>query len=186
MPLPLDGVRHGYSGAFRGDPQEADVGSLRRDRKVLCVQEVADTHLELAGSDVQGGRQVHEDDTVHTPFFKFGTVTKRVTRRTIIDQQSAAPPRIRRVVNGAAEQQWRHVTTTDAARAASIGLAEVALPPAQLQRVVDTSGACIAWGGALALAPADDILITVASNVVAGARSAPGAAGAGSQVTCIS
>jgi len=40
-------------------------------------------------------------------------------------------------------------------------LAEVALPPARLHEVVAQAGACIAWGGALDLAPADDILITV-------------------------
>jgi thymidine phosphorylase len=40
-------------------------------------------------------------------------------------------------------------------------LAEVALPPPRLQRVIREIGACIAWGGALELAPADDILITV-------------------------
>jgi thymidine phosphorylase len=40
-------------------------------------------------------------------------------------------------------------------------LAEVALPPARLAEVVRSAGACIAWGGALDLAPADDILITV-------------------------
>ena len=52
--------------------------------------------------------------------------------------------------------------TSPAGTADTMGvLAEVALPPAQLRQVVDTSGACIAWGGALDLAPADDILITV-------------------------
>jgi thymidine phosphorylase len=40
-------------------------------------------------------------------------------------------------------------------------LAEVSLPPAQLQQVVRETRACIAWGGSLELAPADDILITV-------------------------
>jgi thymidine phosphorylase len=40
-------------------------------------------------------------------------------------------------------------------------LADVALPPARLRRVVEEAGGCIAWGGALDLAPADDILITV-------------------------
>lgn len=40
-------------------------------------------------------------------------------------------------------------------------LAEVALSPERLHEVVAEAGACIAWGGALALAPADDILITV-------------------------
>jgi len=40
-------------------------------------------------------------------------------------------------------------------------LAQVALPPARLREVVDRAGACIAWGGAVDLAPADDILITV-------------------------
>jgi len=39
--------------------------------------------------------------------------------------------------------------------------AEVALSPERLRRVVAEAGACIAWGGALQLAPADDILITV-------------------------
>jgi thymidine phosphorylase len=40
-------------------------------------------------------------------------------------------------------------------------LADVALSPDRLYRVVEEVGGCIAWGGALELAPADDILITV-------------------------
>jgi thymidine phosphorylase len=40
-------------------------------------------------------------------------------------------------------------------------LADVALTPDRLHRIVASTGACIAWGGALDLAPADDILITV-------------------------
>jgi thymidine phosphorylase len=52
--------------------------------------------------------------------------------------------------------------TSPAGTADTMGvLAEVALPPARLRRVVEEAGACIAWGGALDLAPADDILITV-------------------------
>jgi len=52
--------------------------------------------------------------------------------------------------------------TSPAGTADTMGvLAEVALPPARLHQVVERAGACIAWGGALQLAPADDILITV-------------------------
>lgn len=40
-------------------------------------------------------------------------------------------------------------------------LAEVALTPERIRRVVAQTGGCIAWGGALDLAPADDVLITV-------------------------
>jgi thymidine phosphorylase len=40
-------------------------------------------------------------------------------------------------------------------------LAEVALSPRRIREVVERTGACIAWGGALDLAPADDVLITV-------------------------
>jgi len=40
-------------------------------------------------------------------------------------------------------------------------VADVALSPERLYRVVEEVGGCIAWGGALELAPADDILITV-------------------------
>jgi thymidine phosphorylase len=40
-------------------------------------------------------------------------------------------------------------------------VAEVALSPQRLGEVIRSAGACIAWGGALDLAPADDILITV-------------------------
>jgi thymidine phosphorylase len=40
-------------------------------------------------------------------------------------------------------------------------LADVALTPERLRTLVDDVGGCIAWGGALGLAPADDILITV-------------------------
>jgi thymidine phosphorylase len=40
-------------------------------------------------------------------------------------------------------------------------LAEVALSPQRIRDVVERTGACIAWGGALDLAPADDVLITV-------------------------
>ena len=52
--------------------------------------------------------------------------------------------------------------TSPAGTADTMGvLAEVALSPDDLHRVVSEAGACIAWGGALDLAPADDILITV-------------------------
>lgn len=52
--------------------------------------------------------------------------------------------------------------TSPAGTADTMGvLTEVALPPTRLHSVVKETGACIAWGGALALAPADDILITV-------------------------
>jgi thymidine phosphorylase len=52
--------------------------------------------------------------------------------------------------------------TSPAGTADTMGvLAEVALEPRELRRVVDREGGCIAWGGALGLAPADDILITV-------------------------
>jgi len=40
-------------------------------------------------------------------------------------------------------------------------LAEVALTPARMRDVVSRTGGCITWGGALDLAPADDIMITV-------------------------
>jgi thymidine phosphorylase len=52
--------------------------------------------------------------------------------------------------------------TSPAGTADTMGvLAEVALPPRRLHEVVSKVGGCIAWGGALDLAPADDILITV-------------------------
>jgi len=52
--------------------------------------------------------------------------------------------------------------TSPAGTADTMGvLAEVALSPERLHQVVDQAGACIAWGGSLSLAPADDILITV-------------------------
>jgi thymidine phosphorylase len=52
--------------------------------------------------------------------------------------------------------------TSPAGTADTMGvLAEVALTPTRLRTVVKEVGACIAWGGALELAPADDILITV-------------------------
>ncbi|MGO9059956.1 MAG: thymidine phosphorylase family protein [Candidatus Binataceae bacterium] len=40
-------------------------------------------------------------------------------------------------------------------------VAEVALSPQRLREIVEQVGGCIAWGGAVKLAPADDILITV-------------------------
>lgn len=52
--------------------------------------------------------------------------------------------------------------TSPAGTADTMGvLAEVALTPERLSRVVEETGACIAWGGTLGLAPADDVLITV-------------------------
>jgi thymidine phosphorylase len=52
--------------------------------------------------------------------------------------------------------------TSPAGTADTMGvLADVALSPERLRRVVEQVGACIAWGGALDLAPADDVLITV-------------------------
>ena len=40
-------------------------------------------------------------------------------------------------------------------------LADVELSSSRIHRVVDATGGCIVWGGALDLAPADDVLITV-------------------------
>jgi thymidine phosphorylase len=52
--------------------------------------------------------------------------------------------------------------TSAAGTADTMGvLARVDLPTGELHRVVDRVGGCIAWGGALELAPADDVLITV-------------------------
>jgi thymidine phosphorylase len=52
--------------------------------------------------------------------------------------------------------------TSPAGTADTMGtLAEVALSRTRLREVVERAGGCIAWGGALDLAPADDILITV-------------------------
>lgn len=52
--------------------------------------------------------------------------------------------------------------TSAAGTADTMGaLACVDLPNAKLHRVVEETGGCIAWGGALELAPADDVLITV-------------------------
>jgi thymidine phosphorylase len=52
--------------------------------------------------------------------------------------------------------------TSPAGTADSMGvLAEVALPPERIYEVVKEVGGCIVWGGALELAPADDVLITV-------------------------
>ena len=52
--------------------------------------------------------------------------------------------------------------TSPAGTADTMGvLAEVSLDPARIHAVVQKTGGCIAWGGALALAPADDVLITV-------------------------
>jgi thymidine phosphorylase len=52
--------------------------------------------------------------------------------------------------------------TSPAGTADTMGvLADVALDPRRLREVVAKTGACIAWGGALGLAPADDIMITV-------------------------
>lgn len=52
--------------------------------------------------------------------------------------------------------------TSPAGTADTMGvLAEVALPPERIYEVVKEAGGCIVWGGALQLAPADDVLITV-------------------------
>jgi thymidine phosphorylase len=52
--------------------------------------------------------------------------------------------------------------TSPAGTADTMGvLAEVALSPGRLREVVERTGGCISWGGALDLAPADDIMITV-------------------------
>jgi thymidine phosphorylase len=52
--------------------------------------------------------------------------------------------------------------TSPAGTADTMGvMAEVALPAERLRQIVESTGGCIAWGGAVNLAPADDILITV-------------------------
>src|SRR5579885_102366 len=52
--------------------------------------------------------------------------------------------------------------TSPAGTADTMGvLADVSLSADRIHQVVNRTGACIAWGGALELAPADDVLITV-------------------------
>jgi thymidine phosphorylase len=52
--------------------------------------------------------------------------------------------------------------TSPAGTADTMGvMAEVALSAERLREIVESTGGCIAWGGAVNLAPADDILITV-------------------------
>jgi thymidine phosphorylase len=55
----------------------------------------------------------------------------------------------------------RAITSPSGTADTMAALAEVALSPEQIRSVVERTGACIAWGGALDLAPADDVLITV-------------------------
>jgi thymidine phosphorylase len=55
----------------------------------------------------------------------------------------------------------RAITSSSGTADTMAALAEVALPPERLTAVVAEMHGCIAWGGALGLAPADDILITV-------------------------
>ena len=55
----------------------------------------------------------------------------------------------------------RAITSPSGTADTMAALAEVALPPGRIRSVVERTGACIAWGGALDLAPADDVLITV-------------------------
>ncbi len=52
--------------------------------------------------------------------------------------------------------------TSPAGTADTMGvLAEVSLSAEQIYKVIGKTGGCIVWGGALELAPADDVLITV-------------------------
>ena len=55
----------------------------------------------------------------------------------------------------------RAITSPSGTGDTMAALADVALSAERLYRVVEEVGGCIAWGGALELAPADDILITV-------------------------
>jgi thymidine phosphorylase len=55
----------------------------------------------------------------------------------------------------------RAITSPSGTADTMAAFAEVALPPERIRAVVDATGGCIVWGGALDLAPADDVLITV-------------------------
>ncbi len=55
----------------------------------------------------------------------------------------------------------RAITSPSGTADTMAAFAEVALTPERIRRVVEAAGGCIAWGGALDLAPADDVLITV-------------------------
>jgi thymidine phosphorylase len=55
----------------------------------------------------------------------------------------------------------RAITSSSGTADTMATLADVALSPERIRSVVERTGACIAWGGALDLAPADDVLITV-------------------------
>ncbi|MEN8158747.1 MAG: thymidine phosphorylase family protein [Myxococcota bacterium] len=55
----------------------------------------------------------------------------------------------------------RAITSPSGTADTMAALADVALSPERIRSVVERAGACIVWGGALDLAPADDVLITV-------------------------
>jgi thymidine phosphorylase len=55
----------------------------------------------------------------------------------------------------------RAITSPSGTADTMAALADVALSPERIRSVVEKTGACIVWGGALDLAPADDVLITV-------------------------
>jgi thymidine phosphorylase len=116
----------------------------------LDDQEIADFTLAM----IESGSSLHFDSAIVADKHCIGGVPANRTTMIVVPILVALGMVVPKTSSKA--------ITSAAGTADTMGvLANVDLRTAELHRVVEQTGGCIAWGGALELAPADDVLITV-------------------------
>jgi thymidine phosphorylase len=116
----------------------------------LDEQEIADFTLSMVGT----GSSLHFDAAVVADKHCIGGVPGNRTTMVVVPILISLGMLVPKTSSKA--------ITSAAGTADTMGvLARVDLSTDELHRVVERVGGCIAWGGALDLAPADDVLITV-------------------------
>ncbi len=116
----------------------------------LDVQEVADFTQAMVSS----GSSLHFDAKVVADKHCIGGVPGNRTTMIVVPILASLGLTVPKTSSKA-------ITSAAGTADTMSALACVELPNEKLHRVVEETGGCIAWGGALELAPADDVLITV-------------------------
>ena len=110
--------------------------------------------LGLIRATVAGGQRLQWDAEVVADKHSIGGIPGNRTTPIVVAIAAAAGLTVPKTSS-------RAVTSPAGTADTMETLMDVTLPPERLREVVAAAGACLAWGGAFKLAPADDVLIQV-------------------------
>lgn len=139
-----------------------DIADGRHSKVELTAFVVASTIHGLSTEEVLGliratvasGEQLQWDDELVADKHSIGGIPGNRTTPIVVAIAAAAGLTVPKTSS-------RAVTSPAGTADTMETLMDVTLPPERLREVVAAAGACLAWGGAFKLAPADDVIIQV-------------------------